>query len=187
MDNFWDFLRSLFSFRDEELEKVSEDIKKSEKSKDKPDVGKEDNVAKKDEGIAESVRTQPEGVNGDKEDKEEVSEDMSVTVEEYKKLQEELAAVKGILEKNNADAAAEKRMNKIKSYKDCLDPSYLSTLLDGVKEDDFDSKVEEIKKEKAYLFSKPETEGFNPAEPNNKLTGVEAAFYSQNTDLKPQF
>lgn len=189
MNDFLGFLRKLFSLSDEELEKVSAEIEKGtnedEKAKEmgkeqKPEKKAEETKEKKD--IAEGVRIQQAASNTDKGD-----EDMGVSVEEYKKLQEELAAVKGILEKNNADALAEKRMNKIKSYKDCLDTSYLSTLLDGVDEKDFDSKVEEIKKEKAYLFSKPETDGFNPAEPNNKLSGVDAAFYKQNTDLTPQF
>lgn len=185
MDNFWESLRKLFALSDEELEKVANNLSNSEKVEE---AGKKSGAAEskedKPEVIAEGVRTKQAASNTEQ---SKGADEMTVSMSEYKKIQDELAAVKSILEKNNADAAAEKRMNKIKGYKDCLDHSYLSTLLEGVDEKDFDSKVEEIKKEKGYLFSKPETDGFNPAEPSNTMDGVQIAFYKQNPDLNPQF
>lgn len=181
MNKFWELFRNLFGLSDEQVEKAQEELSKIEnneedKPEDKgPDSEKEEDKA---EDIADGVGTQPAGVSGDSKGDVEM-----VAKEEYKKLQDELAAVKGLLEQQNAERVAEKRKSKIDSYKDCLDTSYLSTLLDGVDEKDFDKKVEEIKKEKAYLFSKPETDGFNPAEPNTKMNGVEAAFYKNNPDL----
>ena len=44
---------------------------------------------------------------------------------------------------------------------------------------------EDIKKEKSYLFKTADTEGFNPATPQNKLSGVEAKFYELNPALRP--
>lgn len=191
MDKFLEFFRALFGLSDEQLEKAQEELNKVEKIDEKPEKedkeDKEDNGTKADatkadatKDTAKGVSTQPAGVN----DKDKGDAEM-VSAEEYKKVQKELAAVKAILEKQNADAIAEKRMNKITGYKDCLDTSYLASLLEGVEVQDFDKKVEEIKKEKAYLFSKPETEGFNPAEPSTKMNGVEAAFYRNNPDLRP--
>lgn len=178
MNRLLEFFKELFGLSDEQIERVQDELKNEEKTEETPAEEKKD---EKVEDTADGVGTQPAGVD------EEVKgdEDMSVSAEDYKKLQDELAAVKGLLEKQTADALKEKRMNKINGYKDCRDTSYLSTLLEGVEEKDMDKKVEEIKKEKAYLFSKPETEGFNPSEPNTKMNGVEAAFYRNNPDLRP--
>mgnify|MGYP007022168669 CR=1 FL=1 len=116
MNKFLEFFKELFGLSDEQLEKAQEELVKEQKSENEEveETEKNDDKVGSDKGTADGVGTQPACVNEDNKG----DADMSVSLEEYKKLQDELAAVKGILEKNNADAAAEKRMNKIKSYKD---------------------------------------------------------------------
>ncbi len=199
MNKFLEFFRVLFGLSDEQVQKAELNLNNIEKLTDsvEKDAENQENTKEElkiDKTVEESTDTkdldknEPEGEEiqsaGDANRTEGV-ENMNFTAEEYKKLQEELAAVKGILEKNNAEKAATQRMGKIKEFKDCLDFDYLSQLLEGVEEKDFASKVEDIKKEKSYLFKTADTEGFNPATPQNKLSGVEAKFYELNPALRP--
>lgn len=200
MNEFIEYFKRLFGLSDEQVAKAEEELKNVKKSeeetketaenqeKDNKKVETVENVetASKKE---ELTKTEPVGdklqsagatSNTDKE-----VEKMSFTAEEYKKLEAELAAVKGILEKQNAEKAAADRMNKIKEFKDCLDYDYLGQLLDGVEEKDFGAKVEEIKKDKSYLFKAPETKGFNPATPQSAMDEVTALFYEYNHDIRP--
>ena len=200
MNEFLEFFKRLFGLSEEQVAKAEQELNKVQKSDvkvvenaenqdiDKKETKTEENTEKPtknaDIGKNESADDKKQSA-GDVNDKDEGVENMSVTVEEYKKIQAELAAVKGILEKNNAEKAAAERMIKIKEFKDCLDFDYLSQLLDGVDEKDFGTKVEEIKKDKGYLFKAPETKGFNPATPQNTMDEVTASFYEFNHDIRP--
>ena len=200
MNEFLEFFKRLFGLSEEQVAKAELELNKAQKSEDDAEKSaenqeKESEKSKTDEKAETTTEKTETDKNesedekkqsaGDVNDKAEGVENMSVTVEEYKKIQAELEAVKGILEKQNAEKAAEQRMGKIKEFKDCLDYDYLSQLLDGVEEKDFASKVDEIKKDKGYLFKTADTEGFNPATPQNKLSGVEAKFYELNPNLRP--
>ena len=181
MNKLFEILKSLFAMSEEELENTELDIKKVEKVEDKS-VEKVEEEPKKEEKTdtkSKDVETQTSLVNENKDGED------TVKMEEYKALQDELKAMKELLETTQAERVAEKRANKIKSVKDCLDYDVLTSLLDGVEDKDIDSKVEEIKGEKAYLFKAKETEGFNPATPSSTLSGVEAEFYKLNPDLRP--
>ena len=194
-----EFFKKLFGLSDEQMQKAEQELNKVQKS----DVEVVENAENQDINTKET-KTEEKAEKTTKNDKEvktesvddknqsagdankaEGVEKMSVTLDEYKKIEAELAAVKGILEKNNAEKAASERMTKIKEFKDCLDYDYLSQLLDGVEEKDFGSKVEEIKKDKGYLFKTADTAGFNPATPQNTFDEVDAAFYAINHDLRP--
>lgn len=181
MNKLLEFFRDLFGLSEEQLAKVEEELNKSEKTEpDKEEkVEEEPKKEEKTDTKSKDVETQTSLVNENKDGED------TVKMEEYKALQEELKAMKELLEATQAERIAEKRANKIKSVKDCLDYDVLTSLLDGVEDKDIDSKVEEIKGEKAYLFKAKETEGFNPATPSSTLSGVEAEFYKLNPDLRP--
>lgn len=200
MSEFFEYLKRLFGLSDEQVQKAEEELKNAKKSEteSKETAGNQENENKKVETVEnvattskkeEIEKTEPVGdklqTAGASSNTDKEVEKMSFTAEEYKKLEAELAAVKGILEKQNAEKAAADRMNKIKEFKDCLDYDYLGQLLDGVEEKDFGAKVEAIKKDKSYLFKAPDTKGFNPATPQNTMDEVTAAFYDFNHDIRP--
>ena len=198
MNEFLEFFKRLFGLSEEQVAKAEQELNKVQKSDvEVVENAENQDIDKKDTKAGEKTEKPTQNDNTDKKESEDDNlqsadatsnegvENMSVNIEEYKKIQAELEAVKGILEKQNSERAAEQRMSKIKEFKDCLDFDYLSQLLDGVEEKDFGAKVEEIKKDKGYLFKVADTEGFNPATPQNKLSGVEAKFYELNPDLRP--
>ena len=199
MNEFLEFFKRLFGLSDEQVAKAEQELNKVEKidSEVENDAENQDIDTKETKSTEKAVKSidnketeKDESVDEKMQSAGDVNKDTEgvetmVNLEEYKKIQAELAAVKGILEKNNAEKAAEQRMSKIKEFKDCLDFDYLSQLLDGVDEKDFGTKVEEIKKDKGYLFKAADTEGFNPATPQNLMSGVEAKFYELNPDLRP--
>ena len=204
MNKFFEFFRALFSLSDEDLESLELSVKNEQKAED--ETGKQNNNNEKDKevketekvsnnkenvktdkkGTGETVKEQTAGASSVSIQDEKQKEADSVSIAEYKKLEQELASVRKILEDTKTQQIQEKRDAKIKTYTDCLDPSLLTTLLDGIDEKDMDAKVEEIKKEKGYLFKSVETKGFNPATPQNTLSNLEAKFYERNPDLKPQ-
>ena len=178
MNKLLEILKELFGLTDEQLEKAkSEEVKPEDKTEDKTEDKPVEKEEEKTKPTGETVEEQSAGATSDT-DKEAI--DMS----NYKELQEELKAVKEMLEAAKSETLAEKRKNKIQSIKDCVDYDILTTLLDGVEEKDFDTKVAEIQKNKSYLFKSKETDGFNPATPQNTMSDVEAAFYAKNPDLK---
>ena len=199
MNKLLEFLKGLLDLSDDQVPKAEKELKNVEKLEDKIEEIAEIQEDEKKEGMGEKdgkmqgrkeemKKTEPKGdekqsAGATSNTTEGVEE--TVNKEDYKKLQDELAAVKTILENTKAEQAKEKRDNKVKSVKDCLDYDYLATLLDGVEDKDFDSKVEAIKKDKAYLFKSTDTKGFNPATPSSTLSGVEAAFYELNPSLRP--
>lgn len=200
MNEFLEFFKRLFGLSEEQVQKAEQELNKVQKSDvevvenaenqdiDKKETKTEENTekpTKNDNTDKKESADDKKQSAGDVNNEGEGVENMSVTVEEYKKIQAELAAVKGILEKQNAEKAAADRMGKIKEFKDCLDFDYLSQLLDGVDEKDFATKVEEIKKDKGYLFKAADTEGFNPATPQSVTSGVEAKFFELNPHLRP--
>lgn len=198
MNEFLEFFKRLFGLSEEQVAKAEQELNKVQKSDvEVVESAENQDIDKKETETDENAEKSTQKDNTDKKESEDDNlqsadatsnegvENMSVNIEEYKKIQAELEAVKGILEKQNSERAAEQRMSKIKEFKDCLDFDYLSQLLDGVEEKDFGAKVEEIKKDKGYLFKVADTEGFNPATPQNKLSGVEAKFYELNPDLRP--
>lgn len=178
LNKLWEILKSLFEMSEEELENTELELKNKEKVEDKPADKVEEKEEKKTDTKSKDVETQTSLVNKDKDGED------TVRMEDYKALQEELKAMKELLETTQAERVAEKRATKIKSVKDCLDYDVLTSLLDGVEDKDIDSKVEEIKGEKAYLFKAKETEGFNPAAPSTP-DGVTAEFLKLNPDLRP--
>lgn len=167
MNKFFEFLKDIFALTDEQIEKANLELNKEEQ-KEEVKLASDD---------VQTANASPS------EDKDKGSEDI-VSAEEYKALQKELKEVKDMLSATQAERAAEKRTSKINSVKDCIDYGVLTSLLDGVEDKDIDAKVEEIKKEKGYLFKKVETDGFNPATPQNTLTGVEAEFLKLNPNIK---
>ena len=194
-----EFLKSLLDLSDEQVKKAEKELKNVEKLEDKiEEIAESQEDENKEEKGEENGKVQGRQEErqviepaGDKKQSAGATSNTTEGVEEtvnkedYKKLQDELAAVKSILENTKAEQAKEKRDNKVKSVKDCLDYDYLATLLDGVEDKDFDSKVEEIKKDKAYLFKVTDTKGFNPATPSSTLSGVDAAFFEINPSLRP--
>jgi hypothetical protein len=198
MNEFLEFFKRLFGLSEEQVAKAEQELNMVQKSDTElVESAENQDIDKKETKAGEKTEKPTQNDNTDKKESEDDNlqsadatsnegvENMNVNIEEYKKIQAELEAVKGILEKQNSERAAEQRMSKIKEFKDCLDFDYLSQLLDGVEEKDFGAKVEEIKKDKGYLFKVADTEGFNPATPQNKLSGVEAKFYELNPDLRP--
>ena len=199
MNKFLEFLKSLLDLSDEQVKKAEKELKNVEKLEDKiEEIAESQEDENKEEKGEENGKVQGRQEErqviepaGDKKQSAGATSNTTEGVEEtvnkedYKKLQDELAAVKSILENTKAEQAKEKRDNKVKSVKDCLDYDYLATLLDGVEDKDFDSKVEEIKKDKAYLFKVTDTKGFNPATPSSTLSGVDAAFFEINPSLRP--
>ena len=182
MNKFLEFLKSLLDLSDEQIEKAELELNKTEKTEVKP----EDKPAEKQEEkvetkTGETVKEQSAGATSNTTNKD---GEETVDIKEYKSLQAELKAMKEMLENTQAERVAEKRANKINSIKDCVDYGVLTSLLEGVEDKDIDAKVAEIQKEKAYLFKAKETEGFNPATPQNTLSGVEAAFYELNPSLR---
>lgn len=182
MNKFLEFFKSLFDLSDAQIEKAELELKNTQKS----DLNNEER--KETVESVESIETNTDNKSVD--DKVQSAyatpkkdgETMENT--ELQALQEELKSMKALLEQTQSERAAEKRNSKIKSIKDCVDYDILISLLDGVEEKDIDKKIDEIKKEKSYLFKKVETEGFNPSTPQNILNGVESAFYELNPDLK---
>ena len=198
MNKFLEFFRDLFGLSEEQVKKAEQELNNVEKMTDGTEktLENQENESKKSETaekiektaeIKETEKKEPAGDNlqsaGDV-NKEGVEE--TVNMETYKKLEAELAKVTAILENTKAEQAKEKRDNRVKGVKDCLDYNLLGTLLEGVEDKDFDTKVEEIKKEKAYLFKTTDTKGFNPATPSSTLNGVEEAFFKNNPDLRTQ-
>lgn len=196
MNKFLEFLKSLFDLTDEQVEKAELELKNVEKSEsdiDKTQLNqwknkKEDNAS---EEVEKSTEKEEKVKTESVDDKNQSADAMSikdgentVTKADYEKLEKELSAMKAILEQTQSERAAEKRSAKIKSVKDCVDYDVLTSLLTGVEDKDIDSKVEEIKKSKGYLFKTIDTQGFNPASPQNQLSGIEAAFFELNPDLK---
>ena len=195
MNEFLEYFKRLFGLSEEQVQKAEDELKNIENLETEPkEIAENQDIKNKKAETNTNVEPtketdKPVGLEeqsaGATSNTAKEVEKMSFTAEEYKKLEEELAAVKGILEKQNAEKAATDRMNKIKEFKDCLDYDYLGQLLDGVAEKDFGTKVEEIKKNKSYLFKAPDTKGFNPATPQNTFDDVTAAFYDFNHDIRP--
>ena len=195
LDKFFEFFRVLFGLSDEQVEKAQEELKNTKKSDSESEKSTESKEKEKEKDKpVEKVETITETEKKEKlksvDDESQSADATSDTVkggesmEEFKVLQEELKAMKALLEQTQAERATEKRATKIKSIKDCIDYDVLTSLLDGVEDKDIDTKIQEIQKEKAYLFKAKETEGFNPATPSSTLTGVEAAFFDLNPNLK---
>lgn len=158
LNKFFEFIKELFGLTEEQVEKAKLTLTDDEKLWD---------------GNKEDIK---------EEEKQEDGEIM--TAEEVKALKEELAGMKALLEQTKVEKLAEQRATKIKSIENCLDYDVLASLLKDVEDKDIDAKVAEIQKEKSYLFKGTETQGFNPATPPNTMTGVEAAFFDLNPDLK---
>lgn len=180
LNKLFEILKSLFTMTEEELENTELELKNIEKVEDKSAAKveeKEEIPADKTDTKSKDVGTQTLVVNENKDGEE------TVDIKEYKALQAELKAMKEMMETTQAERVAEKRATKIKSVKDCVDYDVLTSLLEGVEDKDIDAKVAEIQKEKGYLFKAKETDGFNPATPQNTLTGVEAAFYELNPTI----
>lgn len=173
LNKFFEFIKELFGLTEEQVEKAKLTLTDDEKLED---GNKEEKVG------TESA----EGTDGTEDIKEEKKQEDGeiMTAEEVKALKEELAGMKALLEQNKVEKLAEQRATKIKSIENCLDYDVLASLLKDVEDKDIDAKVAEIQKEKSYLFKGTETQGFNPATPPNTMTGVEAAFFDLNPDLK---
>jgi small-conductance mechanosensitive channel len=200
LNKFLEFFRDLFGLSEEQVKKAEKELNNVEKLTENTEETTENQevesekskINKKTEKTTETQTTEKNESEDDNLQSavatSNTAEGVEETVnnEEYKKLQAELAAVKKILENTKAEQAKEKRDNKVKAVKDCLDYEYLTSLLDGVEDKDFDTKVEEIKKEKSYLFKTTDTKGFNPATPSSTLNGVEEAFFKNNPDLRTQ-
>jgi hypothetical protein len=182
LNKFLEFLKSLVDLSDEQIEKAELELNKTEKTdkktEDKPVEKQEEKVETK---TGETVKEQSAGATSNTTNKD--GED-TVDMKKYEALQSELKAMKEMLENTQAERVAEKRANKIKSVKNCVDYDVLTSLLEGVEDKDIDAKVAEIQKDKGYLFNTKETEGFNPATPQKTVSGVEAKFLELNPDLK---
>ena len=182
LNKFLEFLKSLLDLSDEQIEKAELELNKTEKTdkktEDKPVEKQEEKVETK---TGETVKEQSAGATSNTTNKD--GED-TVDMKKYEALQSELKAMKEMLENTQAERVAEKRANKIKSVKNCVDYDVLTSLLEGVEDKDIDAKVAEIQKDKGYLFNTKETEGFNPATPQKTVSGVEAKFLELNPDLK---
>ena len=180
MNKFFEFFKTLFNLTDEQIEQAQLELNKEQKTDTSTQNSQENQ--EKEQKTTETV----ENVDATTEntEKENIEGGDSVNREDYMKIQEELKAVKALLEKTTKERDSEKRSARIKSVEGCLDYDLLTSLLNGVEDKDLDTKIEAIKKEKSYLFKKPETEGFNPATPQNTMGGVEAAFLELNPDIK---
>lgn len=177
MNKVLEFLKSLFELSDEQIEKVELELKNTKKFDLDNDKESEETV----ESI-ESKKSVDDKVQSAYATPIKDGENMENA--EIKSLQEELKSMKALLEQTQAERAAEKRDMKINGIKDCVDYGVLTSLLEGVEDKDIDTKIEELRKEKGYLFKQVETDGFNPSSPQNTLNGVESAFYELNPDLK---
>lgn len=182
MNKFFEFFKTLFNLTDEQIEQAQLELNKEQKT-DIDTQNSQENKEKeqKTTETVENVDTTTE--NTENTEKENIEGD-SVNREDYMKIQEELKAVKALLEKTTKERDSEKRANRIKNVEGCLDYDLLTSLLTDVEDKDLDTKIESLRKEKSYLFKKPETEGFNPATPQNTMGGVEAAFLELNPDIK---
>ena len=180
MNKFFEFFKTLFNLTDEQIEQAQLELNKEQKTGTSTQNSQENKEKEqKTTETVENVETTTENT-----EKETIEGGDSVNREDYMKIQEELKAVKALLEKTTKERDTEKRSARIKSVEGCLDYDLLTSLLTGVEDKDLDAKIEAIKKEKSYLFKKPETEGFNPATPQNTMGGVEAAFLELNPDIK---
>ena len=180
MNKFFEFFKTLFNLTDEQIEQAQLELNKEQKT-DTCTQNSQENKEKEQKAAetVENVDTTTENT-----EKENIEGGDSVNREDYMKIQEELKAVKALLEKTTKERDSEKRANRIKNVEGCLDYDLLTSLLNGVEDKDLDAKIESLRKEKSYLFKKPETEGFNPATPQNSMGGVEAAFLELNPDIK---
>lgn len=181
MNKFFEFFKTLFNLTDEQIEQAQLELNNQQKTE--TDTQNSQENQEKEQKTTETV----ENVDTTTENTEkEIIDDGgdSVNREDYMKIEAELKAVKALLEKTTKERDSEKRSARIKSVEGCLDYDLLTSLLNGVEDKDLDDKIEAIKKEKSYLFKKPETEGFNPATPQNSMGGVEAAFLELNPDIK---
>ena len=175
MNKFLEFFKGIFGLTDEQLEKAQlefenkEPNEEVEKAEHKDEEKEEDKEEDKEE---EHTKEEPNNKGGE------------ADMKELELLKEQVAKLTEMLEQKDKEAMQKARQDKIKSVKGCNDYDVLETLLKDVKDDDIDSKVEEIKKEKGYLFKKINTEGFNPAQPQNTLDGVDRAFLELNPGLK---
>lgn len=180
MNKFFEFFKTLFNLTDEQIEQAQLELNKEQKTDtDTQNIQTNQEKEQKTTETVENVDTTTENT-----EKENIDGGDSVNREDYMKIETELKAVKALLEKTTKERDSEKRANRIKNVEGCLDYDLLTSLLNGVEDKDLDTKIEAIKKEKSYLFKKPETEGFNPATPQNSMGGVEAAFLELNPDIK---
>lgn len=180
MNKFFEFFKTLFNLTDEQIEQAQLELNKEQKTDtDTQNIQTNQEKEQKTTETVENVGTTTENT-----EKETIEGGDSVNREDYMKIQEELKAVKALLEKTTKERDTEKRSARIKSVEGCLDYDLLTSLLTDVEDKDLDDKIEAIKKEKSYLFKKPETDGFNPATPQNSMGGVEAAFLELNPDIK---
>ena len=180
MNKFFEFFKTLFNLTDEQIEQAQLELNNQQKTEtDTQNIQTNQEKEQKTTETVENVDATTENT-----EKENIEGGDSVNREDYMKIQEELKAVKALLEKTTKERDSEKRSARIKSVEGCLDYDLLTSLLNGVEDKDLDTKIEAIKKEKSYLFKKPETEGFNPATPQNSMGGVEAAFLELNPDIK---
>lgn len=180
MNKFFEFFKTLFNLTDEQIEQAQLELNKEQKTDtDTQNIQTNQEKEQKTTETVENVGTTTENT-----EKENIEGGDSVNREDYMKIQEELKAVKALLEKTTKERDSEKRANRIKNVEGCLDYDLLTSLLTDVEDKDLDAKIESLRKEKSYLFKKPETEGFNPATPQNSMGGVEAAFLELNPDIK---
>ena len=180
MNKFFEFFKTLFNLTDEQIEQAQLELNNQQKTEtDTQNIQTNQEKEQKTTETVENVDTTTENT-----EKEIIDGGDSVNREDYMKIEAELKAVKALLEKTTKERDSEKRANRIKNVEGCLDYDLLTTLLTGVEDKDLDAKIESLRKEKSYLFKKPETEGFNPATPQNSMGGVEAAFLELNPDIK---
>ena len=180
MNKFFEFFKTLFNLTDEQIAQAQLELNNQQKTEtDTQNIQINQEKEQKATETVENVNTTTENT-----EKENIEGGDSVNREDYMKIEAELKAVKALLEKTTKERDSEKRANRIKNVEGCLDYDLLTTLLTGVEDKDLDDKIEAIKKEKSYLFKKPETDGFNPATPQNTMGGVEAAFLELNPDIK---
>ena len=180
MNKFFEFFKPLFNLTDEQIEQAQLELNKEQKTDtDTQNIQTNQEKEQKTTETVENVDTTTENT-----EKENIEGGDRVNREDYMKIEAELKAVKALLEKTTKERDSEKRANRIKNVEGCLDYDLLTSLLNGVEDKDLDTKIEAIKKEKSYLFKKPETDGFNPATPQNTMGGVEAAFLELNPDIK---
>lgn len=180
MNKFFEFFKTLFNLTDEQIEQAQLELNNQQKTE--TDTQNSQENQEKEQKTTETVENV--GNTTENTEKEVIEGGDSVNREDYMKIEAELKAVKALLEKTTKERDTEKRSARIKSVEGCLDYDLLTTLLTGVEDKDLDAKIEAIKKEKSYLFKKPETDGFNPATPQNTMGGVEAAFLELNPDIK---
>lgn len=180
MNKFFEFFKTLFNLTDEQIEQAQLELNKEQKT----DIDTQNIQENKEKEQKTTETVENVGNTTENTEKENIEGGDSVNREDYMKIQEELKAVKALLEKTTKERDTEKRSARIKSVEGCLDYDLLTSLLTDVEDKDLDAKIESLRKEKSYLFKKPETEGFNPATPQNSMGGVEAAFLELNPDIK---